>query len=495
MSDSRSSSNSDVPRVPASGPGRSWREPSRGVQSVLERTSRAHLRTILSWITAVVVSVALVVSAALVFLTTYLSGTSESLAAAVESVRIAEETEIALLLHGRALDPVVRQDIAAELRGKLGDAEQFVTTPTERAVLGRAAELVDDYLQACEDPGVSEREQERRRGAAYAAVQALVDDNVSQAQDAQASARRWDTLANKIGITAAGLLLLVAGVVMWWLRTRAFRPLWEIARAMETFGRGDRDARASEVGPAELREVAQRFNQMASALAAQQRAQMTFLGGVAHDLRNPLCALRMAVSGVERDGPPPDVHTRQTLELVGRQTTVLERMVGDFLDIARIEAGELQLELAKVDLRELVEGVAEIFRGWSALHPVALSLPDAPVPVCCDALRIEQAIVNLLSNAIKYSPEGGEVAVTVAVEGGEAVVSVRDRGIGIRPGDRGKIFEPFTRVGLSRETIPGAGLGLYIVQKIVHAHDGRVEVDSAPGAGSTFRLRLPLSRV
>jgi signal transduction histidine kinase len=221
---------------------------------------------------------------------------------------------------------------------------------------------------------------------------------------------------------------------------------------------------------------------------------MTFLGGVAHDLKNPLCALRMAVSGFEREEPQPEGHTRQTLELVGRQTTVLERMVGDFLDIARIEAGQLELHFETADLRELARAVAEMFRGWSALHPVELSLPDAPVTVRCDALRIEQAIVNLLSNAIKYSPEGGPVKVAVTLTDSEAVLAVGDRGIGIPPDGQRRIFEPFTRLGLSRESIPGAGLGLYIVQKIMVAHGGRVEVDSAPGVGSTFRLRLPRQR-
>lgn len=459
--------------------------------SLFERTSRAHLRTILSWITALVVGVALIVSAALVLLTTFLNRTSESLAAAVESVRLAEGIEIDLLLHSRATDPLVRQDIAGDLRAKLTDAGQYVTTAAEAGVLRHAVVAVDAYLGATADDAPEDL-LEDRRDAAYAAIQRLVDVNVAQAQEAQASARRWDRLANAIGITAAALLLLVATLLLWWLRTRAFRPLWDITRAMEGFGAGDLDARAAESGPAELREVARRFNQMASALAAQRRAQMTFLGGVAHDLRNPLTALRMAVSSIDRDAPPLDGRARATMGVVARQTTALERMVGDFLDIARIEAGELELHMDVQDLRELAQAVTEQFRGWSPRHPIELSLPDAPVPIRGDALRVEQAITNLVSNAIKYSPDGGPVEIAVSSGEGEAVLAVTDRGVGMLPEDRRKIFEPFTRVGLSRESIPGAGLGLYIVQKIVHAHGGRVEVDTAPGRGSTFRLRLPL---
>lgn len=463
-------------------------EPSAtsGRRAVLQRTARVHLRTIIAWITTLVVCVALVVSAALVFLTSFINHTSELLAAAVESVRIAEEIEIELLLHSRAEDPLVREDIAGDLRSKLAAAEQYVSTPAEAEVLRRAVAVVDGYL------GGPPRDPALRPDAAYAAVQQLVDVNVAQSIEAQASARHWNSLADAIGITAVALLVLVAGLLLWWLRARAFRPLWDIARAMETFGTGDLDARAVEAGPAELREVARRFNQMASALAAQRRAQMTFLGGVAHDLRNPLCTLRMAVSALDRDAPPPDARTRDAMGIVARQTGQLERMVSDFLDIAKIEAGELELRMTAQDLRDLAHVVCEQFRGWSLRHPIELVGPDTPVRIRCDELRIEQAITNLLSNAIKYSPDGGPVQVVVSATGGEAVVAVRDRGVGMNPEDQRRIFEPFTRVGLSRESIPGAGLGLYIVNKIVIAHGGRVEVETAPAQGSTFRIHLPL---
>lgn len=451
------------------------------------RASRVHLRTIIAWITTLVVGVAVVVSAALVFLTSFINHTSELLAAAVESVRLAEEIEIDLLLHSRANDPLIQEDIAGDLRGKLAAAEQYVTTPAEAEVLRRAVAVVDAYLAGV--PG----DPRRRPDAAYAAVQQLVDVNVAQSIEAQASARRWNSLADAIGITAVALLVIVAGLLLWWLRARAFRPLWDIARAMETFGSGDLDARAVEAGPAELREVARRFNQMASALSAQRRAQMTFLGGVAHDLRSPLCTLRMAVSALDREAPPPDARTRVTMGIVARQTGQLERMVSDFLDIAKIEAGELELRMHGQDLRDLVHVVCEQFRGWSPRHPIELATQGVPVQIRCDELRIEQAITNLLSNAIKYSPDGGPVHVVVSSAAGEAVVAVTDRGVGMQPEDRRRIFEPFTRVGLSRESIPGAGLGLYIVNKIVIAHGGRVEVDTAPERGSTFRIHLPLA--
>ena len=111
----------------------------------------------------------------------------------------------------------------------------------------------------------------------------------------------------------------------------------------------------------------------------------------------------------------------------------------------------------------------------------------------CDPLRIEQVITNLLSNAIKYSPEGGRVDVAVAPQEDGAVISVTDQGLGISEEDQQRLFEPFRRVGLSMETIPGVGLGLFVVRRIVEAHHGRIDVTSARGKGSSFRIWIPSS--
>jgi signal transduction histidine kinase len=120
-------------------------------------------------------------------------------------------------------------------------------------------------------------------------------------------------------------------------------------------------------------------------------------------------------------------------------------------------------------------------------------MPDEPIVVECDQLRIEQVITNLISNAIKYSPPGASVDVAVEPCEGHVAVRVTDRGRGIATEDLDRIFEPFRRVGLSRECVPGVGLGLFVVRRIIEAHRGRIELDSEPGAGSTFRIVLPRS--
>ncbi|MCY0989907.1 HAMP domain-containing sensor histidine kinase [Nannocystis sp. ILAH1] len=448
------------------------------------------LRT-LSWaVTLVVLGVALAVTAALVLLTSYIHQTNDSLAASVESVRLTREIELTLdLLAHVGPDDLTARHLRGDLRELLQEAGHHVLTSQEAATLVEAANQIDLYLNATRDHLIAPIELTRLRGAALDATDRFVAVNVAQSLIARERADHWDRLANRIGLGCGAFLLGAAGLLAWWLRTRAFQPLIGLAATMEAFARGRRDARADEVGPHELREIAGRFNAMADVLAAQRAAQMTFLGGVAHDLKNPLAALRLALAAQARD-PDSAARTRRTLEIVERQTSHLGRMVGDFLDIARIEAGKLELRPVDADLRELVRESAALFDGYPH-HQLALELPDEPVAIRCDPLRVTQIVVNLISNAVKYSPQGGPVGIAVNATDELATVAVRDHGIGMSEAEVRRIFEPFSRVGLSRDAIPGVGLGLHVVLQLVRAHGGTVDVDSAPGRGSTFRVHLP----
>jgi signal transduction histidine kinase len=136
--------------------------------------------------------------------------------------------------------------------------------------------------------------------------------------------------------------------------------------------------------------------------------------------------------------------------------------------------------------------VLELFEGTSPGHHIHAHLPDEPLMVRCDPARIEQTLTNLVSNAIKYSPRGGEVRIDARVEAGRAAVAVVDQGIGMSREDRAHLWEPFRRGGASTGAIPGTGLGLSIAKRIVEAHGGEIAVQSEPGVGSTFSLKLPL---
>src|SRR5262249_3625272 len=152
----------------------------------------------------------------------------------------------------------------------------------------------------------------------------------------------------------------------------------------------------------------------ADALARQDEERLAFLAGVAHDLRNPLNALRMSLFLVQPNRPlPSEMKLRDTFALVTRQVTRLDRMLGDFLDAARIQRGELDLRVQMHDLRDLVRNTVELYANASRGHLISLSVPDQPIDVAADAMRVEQVLNNLVSNAIKYSPQGGEVSVAV----------------------------------------------------------------------------------
>ena len=165
-------------------------------------------------------------------------------------------------------------------------------------------------------------------------------------------------------------------------------------------------------------------------------------------------------------------------------------MIADFLDAAMIEAGNLELRVESCNLADVVRSAAELFEGSASRHELILALPPSPLQASLDPLRIEQVAGNLISNALKYSPQGGKVEVRLEQRADEVVLAVTDHGLGMSPEDQARLFQPFRR-GLSREDIPGVGLGLFVVRRIVEAHRGRIEVESSPGAGSTFRIRLP----
>jgi signal transduction histidine kinase len=268
------------------------------------------------------------------------------------------------------------------------------------------------------------------------------------------------------------------------------RPLFGLADTVKRFGAGERDARSAVDGPQELREMSERFNTMADSLASQREAQIAFLAGVAHDLRTPMSAMRMACDLIDPAQPlPPEKQLRHLVAMIGRQIGRMERMTGDFLDLSKIEAGRLELAIESRDLRSIASHVVELFD--TARNRIDLSVSPAPVMVPCDEVRIAQVITNLVSNALKYSPESEPVHVLVSAIGSDAIIEVVDHGNGIPREEHGKIFEPFRRRDV-KDTVPGTGLGLFNVKHLVEAHGGRIEIESAPAHGSTFSIHLPM---
>jgi signal transduction histidine kinase len=437
--------------------------------------SRVGLRALMTMATIALAVMAVGVSTGLVLLTTKLHAASNVLRDSVASVRLAQEAEVDLLVLDRSTDDVLRAGAENELRRRLDEAHEHINSATERQALEAATGAVMQYLDGAHDPTISQRERTRRLQNSYAALERLVDFNVAEADIAQAKTARWDAAGNAIAIAGCLLMLTTLVGVGLWTRRAVVRPMLSLSDAMERFGTGQLAARTTEHGAVEIERMAKQFNTMASRIERQRQESLAHLAGIAHDLRTPLAALALATD----------------LDVAQRQVSRLNRMVGDLLETARIEAGQLSLTLQIHDVRTIVRTVADLFEGTSPAHTIRLDLPAEPLRVSCDAMRIEQTMNNLVSNAIKYSPHGGTITLAARRDGDVVKISVTDPGVGIAEQELAHLWEPFRRASSVRELIPGVGLGLSIAKKIIEAHDGTIRVVSTPGVGSTFTIELP----
>jgi PAS domain S-box-containing protein len=232
--------------------------------------------------------------------------------------------------------------------------------------------------------------------------------------------------------------------------------------------------------------------QVEEALREADRRKDEFLAVLAHELRNPLGAIRMALAVLqESDGDATRVGGMTGI--IDRQSAHLARLIDDLLDVSRITSGKVRLRTTGVDLCVVAAHVAEGVRSSCASQGLRLAvvLPPEPITIHADPVRLTQVIGNLLNNACKFTDRGGEVRLSVSREHDEAVIRVRDTGIGIPPDQRTRIFEMFTQVE-GRGAGGGLGIGLALTRSIVELHGGAIEVHSAgTGSGSEFIVRLP----
>lgn len=234
------------------------------------------------------------------------------------------------------------------------------------------------------------------------------------------------------------------------------------------------------------------FHDLRDARAGQGRlAELQSL--IAHDLRSPLAVIQ-GYAGLLATGQPGPLNATQAEFLAGIDTKIVEvtRLLDDFLDLSRLEAGALQLRPQPVRVGELVTRVCDELSCAAAARRIDVSARTDPVDlqVTADPLRLKQVIENLIGNAVKYNHDGGWVRVEVSLADADLRVEVRDGGPGMEPAELSAAFEPFAR-GKSGAGAAGSGLGLAVVQRLVSLHHGSITADSAPGKGSTFTVTLP----
>jgi signal transduction histidine kinase len=222
------------------------------------------------------------------------------------------------------------------------------------------------------------------------------------------------------------------------------------------------------------------------------KAKSEFLQLASHELRSPIGVLRGYLSLLQ-DGSVATDDLPRILPILMAKTQQMNLVINEMLETARLEAGPIDLARRVVDLREVVRQSVEKMQPVAGASPIQLELPEHEVRASVDAARLDTVIMNLLDNALKYS--GGKPRVTCALEVDDqyAEIQVRDQGIGIHSKDIPRLFERFSRIATeATHSIPGTGLGLYIARELVRQHGGDITVSSRPGAGSVFKVMLPL---
>jgi PAS domain S-box-containing protein/excisionase family DNA binding protein len=231
---------------------------------------------------------------------------------------------------------------------------------------------------------------------------------------------------------------------------------------------------------------------------ARQAIQLReeFLSIASHELKTPLTTVKTYTQLLARRLLKPEMDRDRLhgyTNNLQRQLDRLETLVADLLDASRIQQGRLELRLEQVDLVDLAQQVLARFEQAAERNERHRLVLEAPSPVAglWDQVRLDQVLTNLISNALKYSPEGGEVRVAIRQVNAQAMIAVRDPGIGISSEEQAKLFQPFVRGDTVRGSVSGTGLGLYISRQIVEQHGGTISVDSELGRGTTFYVTLP----
>ena len=409
-----------------------------------------------------------------------------------------EATKRQLTQFGYDLDRLqfVARDEATLLEEVRRDYESFTKIVNEVIDLVRAGRTTEALQLQTGKAGPVADHLERLTNELVNRAEAGMVAGIVETQE-RFSASRWLVIAFAVGSI---ILALGLGYAISW---SLIGPLRTIDIRFNELAAGDFAKRIDVPNRDELGEVASNLNRTSAELGRLYRQIETanqhkseFLANMSHELRTPLNAI-IGFSEVLLERLFGDLNEKQEdyLKDVHTSGKHLLSLINEILDLSKIEAGRMELEESSFDLEGAVSNALTLVRERAQRHGIALGQNVDPKlgQIVADERKFKQILLNLLSNAVKFTPDGGRIDVQAGREGSNALISVRDTGVGIAPADQAAVFEEFRQVGTdATRKHEGTGLGLTLTKKFVELHGGRIWLESEPGKGSTFTFSIPI---
>ncbi len=304
--------------------------------------------------------------------------------------------------------------------------------------------------------------------------------------------KRFADAQARTGWFVGGAAVLLAAAVAFWASRRLLRPVRRVAEATHRLAAGDYAMRVPEgAADDEIGRLARDFNQLALTLQRNEAMRREFMADVSHELRTPLGVLHGEIEALEDGVRRLDA---QALVSLKAEVATLHKLVDDLYELSLADVGALSYRKAELDLRAILGETAGAFgeRLRSSGLALQLELPAEPLPMFGDARRLRQLFANLLENSCRYTDAGGALRLQARREGRQMLIDLHDSAPGVREEQLPRLFERFFRAEASRSRRSGgAGLGLSICQRIVQAHEGRIEASASPLGGLCLRVELP----